>query len=304
MKRITCLVIFILMGIGAQATAAEAWDLGSPGQADIRQNVAVRYDQLQLHVPSSFEGRTAKEWRTSFSGEVKNLVRYTHSESDVELRGSATIFDFDYVNDVIDIQVFRSKNKKPGANSCMDCHGGEFSRTTAIIGYENKELTPKPYRKGIATIYLDQATAKSFHGEINHWVTPHLMVKGRLQAGTLEQGRHSLDAKAATIGIAGTAWHRLIWSGDLNFSKVESYSMRKTLIGKANYSLFKGFKLGVEGGAFLDGYTQYGTEMSEMGLMTLGLNKDSPTLLPNLFSKLKDDKFGYWRLTAEYEHKF
>lgn len=304
MKRTTCLFIVLLLSIYVQAGATEAWDLGSPGQAEIRQNVAISYDQLNLHVPASFEGRTAKEWKKSFVAEARRLVRYTHSESDVEVRGSNTTFDFDYVTDVIDIQVFRSHNKKPGANSCMDCHGGEFSRTTAIIGYENKDLTPKPYRRGLATIYLDSATEKSFHGEINHWITPHLMLKGKLQSGKLEQGRHSLNARTATIGLAGTAWHKLIWSGDLNFSKADSYDMRKTFIGSIKYSIFKGLKLGVEGGAFLDGYTQYGTEMSEMGLMTVGLNKDNPTLLPNLFNRLKDDQFGYWRLTAEYEHKF
>lgn len=295
--------IFMLISV-CSLMAAEPWDLGSPGAAEIGQSVTARYDQLKLHVPKSFEGRTAKEWRSTFSAEIKKLVRYTHYESDVELRGSATVFDFDYVTDIIDVQVYRSHNLKPGANSCMDCHGGEFARTSAIIGYENKELTPKPYRRGLATIYLDEASSKSFHGEINHWMTPHMMVKGRLQSGKLEQGRHSLDAKSMTIGLAGTVWHKVIWSGDLNFSKVDTYDMRKTFIGKVSYSPFKGFKIGVEGGAFLDGYTQYGTQMSEMGLMTVGLNKDNPNLLPTLFNSLKDDRFGYWRLHAEYQYKF
>jgi hypothetical protein len=44
--------------------------------------------------------------------------------------------------------------------------------------------------------------------------------------------------------------------------------------------------------------------MSEMGLMTNGLAKDDPTMLPNLFTRLKDDRFGYWHFGAEYEHKF
>ncbi len=284
--------------------ASESWDLGSPGNAEIGQSVKVKTNQLRLHVPKSFEGRTAKEWQNSFSAEIQNLVRIGRSDNKVELRGSATTFDFDYTTDIIDVQVYRSHQKKPGANSCMDCHGGDFARTNAIIGYESKDLTPKPYKRGLATIYLNSATSESFHGELNHWMTPHIMVTGKVSSGELKQGKHTLDARSYSVGLAGTVWHRLIWSGDLNLSKVESYKSRTTFIGKVKYSLFKGLKIGVEGGAFLDGYTQYGTEMSEMGLMTVGLNRDNPTLLPSLFDKLKDDKFGYWNIFAEYEHRF
>jgi hypothetical protein len=255
-------------------------------------------------VPKSFEGRTAKEWRNTFTAEIKNIARITHQESDTELRGTATKFDFSDKTDAIDIQVFKSKDTKPGANSCMDCHGGEFARTSAIIGYESKELTPKPYIRGMATIFLSKAESRSLRGEIKHWMTPHLMVKARLENGHVEQGQHRFSAKAFTVGLGGTAWHRLVWTTDLNFSKVESYSLRKTFTGKVNYHLFKGLKLGVEGGIFIDGYTQYSTDMAEMGMMSMSLNKDNPNLLPNLFNRLKDDKFGYWQFSAEYEYRF
>jgi len=96
----------------------------------------------------------------------------------------------------------------------------------------------------------------------------------------------------------------MTWSGELNFSKADTYSLRKTFIGNVGYRPIKGLKLSVGGGAFLDGYTQFGTGMSEMGLVSMGLQKDSPGLLPSLFNKLKDDQFGYWQFSAEYEYKF
>jgi len=304
LKKIVLFAICLATGLVGAAMAAEMWEIGSPAGADIGQSVKVGHDRLQLHVPKSFEGRTANEWRNFISVEGFKRVRYTHSESDVELRGSATRFDFDYTRDVIDVQVYRSKDLKPGANSCMDCHGNDFSRTAATVGYANEELTPKPYRRGLATIYLNEASSNAFKGEINHWVNQHLMVMAKASFGTIEQGRHKLDAKSASIGLAGTVWHRMTWSGELNLSKADTYSMRKTFIGKLGYRPFKGFKLSVGGGAFLDGYTQFGTEMSQMGLMSMSLQKDTPGLMPNLFNKLKDDQFGYWHFTAEYEYKF
>jgi hypothetical protein len=75
-------------------------------------------------------------------------------------------------------------------------------------------------------------------------------------------------------------------------------------VGKLNYRLFDGLKIGVSGGAFLDGYTQFGTEMAELGLMTTTMAKDDPDLLPSLFKKLKDDAFGYWHYSIEYEYRF
>jgi hypothetical protein len=44
--------------------------------------------------------------------------------------------------------------------------------------------------------------------------------------------------------------------------------------------------------------------MSEMGLMTHTMAKDDPDILPSLFTKLKDDQFGYWHYTVEYEYRF
>jgi hypothetical protein len=303
LKKIQILLICLLVSCGA-ANAAEMWEIGSPARADIGQRVSVGHDRLQLHVPKSFEGRTADEWRNVFSVEIRKLLRYAHSESRVELRGSATRFDFDCTKDIIDVQVYRSKDLKPGANTCMACHGNDFSRTAATVGYVNQDLTPEPYRRGMATIYLDEATSKSFKGEVNHWVNQHMMVKATASTGTIEQGRHKLDAKSASIGLAGTVWHRMTWSGELNFSKANTYSLRRTFIGNVGYRPLKGLKIGLGGGAFIDGYTQYGTEMSEMGLMSMGLQKDTPGQLPSLFNKLKDDSFGYWQFSAEYEYKF
>lgn len=301
--KIAGMVAGLIMSLSC-AMADEPWELSPPGEADIRQSVFVGQEHLELHVPKSFEGRTAIERRTTVGFEYNRLVRYAHSQSDVELRGRSTIFDFKYDQDILDVQVFRSKQMQPGGNSCMDCHGGEIKRTTAVIGLEKQTLDPKPYIRNLTTVYLDKAKSFSWRAEINHWLTSNLMLKGELKTGTLEQGRHNLDSRSLTIGLGGNAFHKLTWSGDLNFSKVESYPQRKTLSGKLSYRIFRGLKLLAGGAAFLDGYTQYGTEMSEMGLMTNGLAKDDPTMLPNLFTRLKDDQFGYWHFGAEYEHKF
>lgn len=298
-----CLVVCFILALSG-AYADESWELSPPGGADIRKDAFARQEHLQLYVPESFEGRTAIERRTTIGGEYNNLIRYAHTESDVEIRGTTTVFDYEYSRDILDVQVFRSKQMQPGVNSCMDCHGGEAKRTTAVIGIEKQNLDPHPYRRGFATIHLDPAESTSYRGEINHWLSPQLMVKAECRIGKLEQGRHNLDATSATLGLAGTALHRLSWSGDLIFSKVESYQQRKTVVGKVSYRIFKGLKLNVGGGAFLDGYTQFGTEMSEMGLMTNGLAKDDPAMLPNLFNRLKNDQFGYWHFGAEYEYKF
>ncbi|HNX74986.1 MAG TPA: hypothetical protein PLM07_05510 [Candidatus Rifleibacterium sp.] len=300
----TLCIISGLMMVLSCAHAEEPWELSPPGGADIRQSVFARQEHLELHVPASFEGRTAIERRTTVGFEYNRLLRYAHTESDVELRGRSSIFDFEYAQDIFDVQVFRSKQIQPGASSCMDCHGGAIRRTTVAVGIEKQELDPKPYYRGYTRVGIDPAESFSWRGEVNHWLTPTLLLKGELKTGTLEQGRHSLDAKSVTVGLGGNALHRMTWSGDLNFSKVESYKQRKTFTGKVNYRLFHGLKLTVGGAAFLDGYTQYGTDMSEMGLITNGLAKDDPELLPSLFTRLKDDQFGYWHFGAEYEYKF
>jgi len=294
-------LLFVFWG---RADAQEDWSWSFPGRASIGQGVSIKREHLELEVPKSFEGRTVNEWRTTIGAELQNTVRAERTESSVQLRGLSTTFDFDYTQDVLDVQIFRSRQRIPGSNTCMDCHGGNFSRTTAIIGQEHQELLPKPYKRGFVKVILDPATSESFHTEINHWLGHNIMLKGDYRWGYLKQGTHSLEAKAYTVGLAGRFRHRLTWSGDLIVSKADTYPQRKSFIGKLSYRLFEGLKIGIGGGAFLDGYTQFGTEMSEMGLMTTTLAKDDPDLLPSLFNKLKDDKFGYWHYTVEYEYRF
>lgn len=306
MKRFPFILVSFLFSIFicSISPAQEDWNRSMPGGANIGQGVSFEREQLELYVPKSFEGRTAKEWRNTQGVEFQNTVRFARTESKVQLRGTATTFDFDYTQDALDVQIFRSHQRIPGSNSCMDCHGGNFARTTMIVGQEHQELLPKPYKRGFITLFLDPATTESFHSEINHWLTPNLMAKADYRWGYLKQRRYHLEAKAYTIGLAGRYKHRLTWSGDLIISKADTYPQRKTFVGKLNYRIFEGLKIGVSGGAFLDGYTQFGTEMSEMGLMTTTMEKDDPDLLPSLFNKLKDDRFGYWHYTVEYEYRF
>ena len=298
------LLTIVFSGYSNELQAQEDWSRSFPGRASIGQGVGIKREHLELEVPKSFEGRTANEWRTIHAVELQNTVRFERTDSKVQLRGRSSTFDFGYTEDLLDIQIFRSHQRIPGSNTCMDCHGGNFARTTAIIGQEQQTLIPKPYKRGFISIFLDEATSESFHTEINHWLNHNIMVKGDYRWGYLKQGRHSLEAKAYTLGVAGRFKHRLTWSGDFIFSQVDTYKSRKSFFGKLHYRIWEGLKIGFGGGAFFDGYTQFGTDMSEMGLMTTTLAKDDPELLPSLFNKLKDDAFGYWHYTIEYEYRF
>ena len=130
------------------------------------------------------------------------------------------------------------------------------------------------------------------------------MVKGELRVGKIEQGDYSLDAKSLSLGIGGTAFHRLTWSGDWILSKVEGFKARNSLIGKVTYKIIGGLKFKFEAGAFLDGYTQFGTTLSEMGMATAEPVKRYANWLPSFFQKLKNDAFGYYNACVEYEYRF
>ena len=58
MNKIYFLLIVLVVGFST-ANAAEMWEIGSPSRADIGQRLSAGHDRLQLHVPKSFEGRTA-----------------------------------------------------------------------------------------------------------------------------------------------------------------------------------------------------------------------------------------------------
>ena len=70
------------------------------------------------------------------------------------------------------------------------------------------------------------------------------------------------------------------------------------------YTLCGGLKLNFEAGSFLNGYAQFGSNMTEMGLVTMEPVKRYRDSLPSLFEKLKDDKFGYYNASIEYEILF
>ena len=288
----------------SQALYSENWGLNCPFNGEIGQNAFISREYLHLYVPKSFEGRTAKERRTVKGAEAFGTGRFYRTESQVELHGTVTVFDFDYTSDSLDVQIFKSKNLRPGSNSCMDCHGGKFYRTSVVVGQTHKEILPKPVKKGNITFRIDPAYTEEFHAGMSHWLTYNLMARGDYRWGYVRQGRYNLKANATTLGFAGVIRHRANWAGDFIFSKTETYKQRKTFVGKISYRLGKGIKLGVEGGIFFDGYTHFGTEMSEMGIISTTLEKDDPTMMPSLFNKLKEDMFGYLHYSLGYEYRF
>ena len=133
------LLAFILV-FSTNSYAEELWELTQPGNANIGQNVFVNQERLGLYIPKSFEGRRVNEDRTNFGLEIKNTFRFKHSDSEVNLKGMVNKMNFEYKTDIIDVQIFRSKNMKPGASACMDCHGSSIPRTLATIGYGQTKI--------------------------------------------------------------------------------------------------------------------------------------------------------------------
>lgn len=298
------LTIAFLSLLFVQVIYGEDWGLNCPFKGEIGQNAFISTEYLHLYVPKSFEGRTAKEHRVVKGAEAFGVGRFSRIESRVQLHGKVSVFDYDYTSDNLDIQIFESKNLRPGSNSCMDCHGGKFHRTSVVVGETHKEILPKPVKRGNITFTIDPAYTEEFHAGVSHWLSYNLMARGDYRWGYVRQGRYNLTAKATTVGLSGLIRHRANWSGDFIFSKTETYKQRKTFVGKLSYRLGKGLILGVSGGIFFDGYTHFGTEMSEMGIISTTLEKDDPGMMPSLFNKLKEDKFGYLHYSVGYEYRF
>ncbi len=299
-KRIIYILLVFTLAFIANSNAEEIWELTQPGNANIGQSVFINQERLGLYIPKSFEGRKVNEDKTNFGLEIKNTFRFKHSDSEVNLKGMVNKMNFKYKTDIIDVQIFRSKNMKPGASACMDCHGSSIPRTLATIGYGQTKIDKYRYVGN----NVNKSESKFFRANVDHWVERNLMVKGEVRVGKVDQGTYSLDAKSISLGIGGTAFHRLTWSGDWILSKVDSFKARNSLIGKVTYKIIGGLKFKFEAGAFLDGYTQFGTTLSELGMATAEPVNRYANWLPSFFKKLKDDSFGYYNACIEYEHRF
>jgi len=297
-----CVGSFVIMFSSLRLSAKEPF--ACPDSTDFSEKFYRSEEKLDLQVPQSFEGRTAKDERKINGVELFERVRFERTDGKVELRGTATVFDFDYVKDKLDLQIYKSRGLKPGSNTCMDCHGGKLSRTTVTVGQETQELIPKPIVRGNIKFTLDDAAVESAHITLNHWLNPRIMATADYKAGELHQAGISLNSVAAGFGLLGNVGSRFFWNGKVVLSKTESYKSKKTLTGKLTWAAGKRLKLSVGGGAFLDGYTHFGTDMSELGVMTVNLEKNDPELLPSLFTRLKKDRFGYLQTAIQYDYPF
>lgn len=304
MKRIS--VFFFILCFFAisfvQADSPPPWR--GPDSVDFGEHLYRGQEYLKLYVPASFEGRTAVERREVKGIEIFQGARFERTDSNVELRGLSTVFDFDYVKDKFDVQIHRSRARRPGYNACMDCHGGDAPRTTVIIGNEYQLLEPKPVVKGNVRFSIDEVQQKSAHCQVAHWINNRLMIRGDYRTGTLSGGGNTLACRAATLGVAGIHGHRLTWDGRLIVSKTETYRVKRVFEGSLAYRLGRRTRFTIGGGAFLDGYVHFGSSMGELGAMTFNLERDDPQLLPTLFTRLKNDRFGYYRAAVQYEYPF
>ncbi|MBI3039547.1 hypothetical protein HYY75_10980 [bacterium] len=261
-------------------------------------------EKLTLKVPKQFEGRSVTERRESKGIELFDALRFERTEGKVQLHGLSTIFDFDYFKDKLDVKLFESSRLRPGNTPCMDCHGGAAPQTTLYIGREMERTEPKPVLKGNVRFTVDEGSQQSSHVTLNHWFHRNVMAHSDYKFGEIRQAGISLDCVAFSVGLGGVIGHRFSWDGVMVFSKTESYRGRKTFEGYCGYRLGSRLKLTFGGGAFIDGYTHFGTNMSEMGALTFNLERNDPQLMPTLFQRLKNDRFGYFRTAVEYEYPF
>ncbi len=299
-KKLIIALMAIVFIVNSCVNAEEIWELTQPGNANIGQSVYINSERIGLYIPKSFEGKKASENRINAGFELKKLVRFNHADSEVTLKGMANKMKFDYKADILDVQIFRSKEMKPGASACMDCHGSKIPRTMATVGFGHTKINPFKYRGN----NISKSDAKFGRINVDHWLGRNLMLKSELRLGKIEQGTFSLDARSFSIGIGGTAYHKLTWSGDWIYSKVDRFKARNTLVGKLTYKIVGGLKLRFEAGAFLDGYAQFGSTMTEMGMATIEPVKQYANWLPSFFEKLKDDAFGFYNIGIEYEYRF
>lgn len=289
-------------------TAFAAWCTEPPGfnsGPEFGQKFIRGEETLKLHVPQSFEGRTATEWRKIHGVELFNFGRFTRTDGRVELRGRATVFDFDYQKDSLEVELFRSKHTRAGFNACMDCHGSvESPRTTFILGRESMSIVPKPIRRGRVTAFISDADVQSTHAILNHWLSGKLMLSTDYRAGTVVQRYHRLNAHAVGLALSGSMGRRFAWESKFTISQLQTYKKKRTFFGNLSYRFGKRLKISLGGAVFLDGYAQFGTEMSEMGIISTTLEKDDSEMLPSFFQRLKDDRFGYLKTSFVYEYDF
>ncbi len=261
-------------------------------------------EQLELLVPAEFEGRSGREDRKVFGIELFEGVRATRTESEVQLRGLSSVLDFEYKRDELEAILFESHRLRPGANACMECHGGQTAQTTVTIGRESTELNATPIRRNNGVVRLAPANETSVKYTVSHWLTPRLQLMARYRNGRVQNGTYEFAARAMTFGANVELAKALFLDISGIWSKTETYDRRRIIESHLTWRPGRRLKLTVGGGAFLDGLAHFGANMVEMGQMSMGLEKEDSRFLPALFKTLKDKQFGYLQSSLVYEYPF
>ncbi|MBF0408518.1 MAG: hypothetical protein HQM10_14300 [Candidatus Riflebacteria bacterium] len=275
----------------------------SPEFVEFGQKFYRGEETLQLYVPKSFEGRSAKENRKIYGVELFNGFRFERIDSDFNLKGRSSVFDFESKKDSFDYQIFNSKAVRPSDRSCMECHCGK-SRTTAFMGYETQALEAKPLQRGGIQVSLADVLQKSWHVRLGYWLSERYHSAVDFRTGSLVGGRICLKADTSTLLISGFQGHRFFWDSRFSVSKTESYPAKKFFGANISYKFGRRLKLLLGGGIFFDGVNYFGTEMSELGSMVFALEKSDPDMLPALYQRLRSEKFGYYKSSIIYEYPF
>ena len=186
----------------------------------------------------------------------------------------------------------------------MECHGGDYPRATIIIGQETVSIQPKPANRGGVTFLLADLLVKSAHVSASYWLHKNICLRADYKSGTIQQGLLRFGAHAVTVGAAGPYGNRFAWDSDLVVSQTETYPRKAAFKGNIHYKIGKGLKITIGGGAFLRGTMNYGTDLSELGQTAIGLEKEDSSLLPDLFRRLRDSRYGYLHTTLTYDYAF
>lgn len=261
-------------------------------------------EQLRLHVPKSFEGRSGTEYRQFYGAELFEFVRFERVLGRDQLRGKVSVFDFDYTKDKLDFQLYRSERSRPGKNACMACHAGDYPRLTVKAGLETLTIEPKPATNGSVRFQVADVLQKSHHIGASYWLGHRLVVRADYSKGSIQQGGYDIPAKALKVGAGTMFGNRLAIDGDIILSKTSGFAAKSAVISNAHYRLTKGLRLTVGAGAFLQGSMHYGAPLSEMGATAIGLEKEDSSLLPSLFRKLKSEAYGYVITGFSYDYTF
>lgn len=265
-----------------------------------------RQGRTSLIVPKSFEGRTGTIDFSETGVQIFDRVEFTREKGNTKLSGTVNRFAFTSEIDRLRAKVWESRKGFPKRTICSECHGKDMSqaRTQVWLGEETRRLTPEIFHRGLASIEFPDADATKSYFELRHWITPHQAIHAGSSAGHLRSFNKNYGATSSWLGWTWANRKNLNLLSELRSSKTQEYPNKREFIGKLAWEGKKGFALDVQGGILLDGFGQYDVGFSDVGNLLISTEKANSEFLPTIYTKLKNDRFGYYTFQVRYEYAF